>query len=418
VSSTHIAAPAPATEAFTFAQAARSPQRLFLWAGIAVVFGVYRNPHWGSFNFEGLLLILLAATLAAQAIEHSSRALPDRSCRNRRPLWLLFLVLAIVYLALALYCVRILPGGVIDVYVFQDDAMRALLRGINPYTITHANIYGPHTGWVDPKMIADGRVHIGFAYPPLTLYYVLPGYLVGDVRYSPMVAILLSVMIVFILRPHWQTLGIAVILLLDPLTYFVITQSWTEPLVLLTLCLVVYVAVRHPRWLPLALGLFFASKQYTVLALPLAAILVPEFRWRDYLRLMAQAIAVAAALTAPLALWNPQHFWADTVLSLLKLPFRRDALSFAVIKQVPMGGILVLVAVAILLSLVKSCRHPAMFAGCFGFTLLIFISVNKAAFANYYFLISCSFWLAAVTLPVPFGADKTVRRDVATVASS
>ena len=47
----------------------------------------------------------------------------------------------------------------------------------------------------------------------------------------------------------------------QPAVFFLLWQSWTEPLVLLTLCLVVYVAVRHPRWLPLALGADKSSRR-------------------------------------------------------------------------------------------------------------------------------------------------------------
>ena len=53
--------------------------------------------------------------------------------------------------------------------------------------------------------------------------------------------------------------------------------------------------------------------------------------------------------------------------------------------------ILLAVCLAIIFSLAKSPRHPAMFTGCVGFTLLIFFCANKAAFANYYFLIAASF---------------------------
>ena len=31
----------------------RSPQRLFLYSGLAVVFAVYQNPHWGNISRMG-----------------------------------------------------------------------------------------------------------------------------------------------------------------------------------------------------------------------------------------------------------------------------------------------------------------------------------------------------------------------------
>jgi FtsH-binding integral membrane protein len=165
-----------------------------------------------------------------------------------------------------------------------------------------------------------------------------------------------------------------------------------------------------------ALGLFLVSKQYAPMALPFVVFLLPQGRWKDYLRLSAQAIAVAMAVTAPLALWNLRSFWADLVLFQVNQPYRPDALSFAAMKQLPLTWILAAVAVAVVFCLSKSPRHPAMFAGCFGFAFLIFVYLNKQAFANYYFLISSSFWLAAATLPVPFGADKASRCSAAAVS--
>lgn len=402
----------------SFREAIRSPQRLFLYSGLAVTFAVYQNPHWGNISRMGLALILLAVALSAQAIDLSSRIVPggEVTARRRRILWLLFAVLAVAFLVLAATLLRTLPGEIIDVQIFEADAARALLRGINPHTITHADIYGPHFKFYGPGTVVGGRVLVGFPYTPLSLYYVIPAYLLGDVRYAPLAAILLSAILIVATRPHWQTLGIACLLLVNPLTVWVITQSWTEPLVLVTLSLVVCAATRRSRWLPVALGLFLVSKQYAPLALPFVAFLLPQGRWKDYLRLSAQAIAVALAVTAPLALWNLRSFWADLVLFQVNQPYRPDALSFAEMKQLPLTWILAAVAVAVVFCLSKSRRHPAMFAGCFGFAFLIFVCLNKQAFANYYFLISSSFWLAAAALPDPFGADKDSRCSAAVVS--
>jgi hypothetical protein len=388
-------------------EAARSPQRLFLYSGLALTLAVYQNPHWGNISRMGLLLILLALTFSAQAIDRVSGAVPGDSVApgRQRILWVFWALLAVAFLVLAITLLRTLPGDIIDVQLFEADAARALLRGVNPYAITHADIYGPAYRFYAAHTVIGGRVQVGFPYPPLALYYVIPGYLLGDVRYAPLAAILLSAILILATRPHWQTLGIACLLLVNPLTAWVITRSWTEPLVLCTLCWVLYLATRRSRWLPLALGLFLASKQYTLLALPFVPFLLPQGRWKDYLRLGSQAVAVALALSAPFALWNPRRFWADVVLFPMHVPHRPDALSFAADKPIPIAWILLAVGLAVLFSLARSPRHPAMFAGCFGFTLLIFFCLNKGAFANYYFLISSTFWLAAAALPVPIAAD-------------
>jgi hypothetical protein len=232
-----------------------------------------------------------------------------------------------------------------------------------------------------------------------------------------LVAILVSAFLILAARPHWQTLGIVCLLLVNPLTDWVIIQSWTEPLVLCTLCWVMYLASRRSRWLPLALGLFLASKQYTVLALPFVPFLLPQGRWKDHLRLASQASLIALAISAPLALWNLRSFWADNVVFLMHVPHRPDSLIFFEHSPLPVGWSLVAVGLAILFSRAKSPRHPAMFAGCFGFTFLIFVSLSKGAFANYYFLISALFWIAAAALPIPFGAETDSRRSAAVGSS-
>ena len=399
--------------------AARSPQRLFLHSGLAIALAVYQNPRWGNISRMGLLLILLTIGLAAQAIESGKSVSSDSRLGHARSwnLWVGWGVLATAFLVLSAALVRNLPGDVIDVNLFEVDSARALLHGVNPYTITHANIYGPRDHFYAPGILRGGRVHVGYPYPPLAVYYLVPAYLLGDVRYAPLAAILVSAFLIFAARPHWQTLGIVCLLLVNPLTVWVITQSWTEPLVLCTLCWVVYLASRKSRWLPLAVGLFLASKQYTVLALPFVPFLLPQGRWKDHLRLASQAILIVLAVSAPLALWNLRSFWADIVVFLMHVPYRPDSLIFGAPAPLPVAWSLVGAGLAIVFSLAKSPRHPAMFAGCFGFTFLIFVCLSKGAFANYYFLISSLFWTAAAALPIPFGAEMDSRRSAAVGSS-
>jgi 4-amino-4-deoxy-L-arabinose transferase-like glycosyltransferase len=47
-------------------------------------------------------------------------------------------------------------------------------------------------------------------------------------------------------------------------------------------------------------------------------------------------------------------------------------------------------------SLLKLPKHPAWFAGGFAFVMLVFFSLSKQAFVNYYFLVIGSLLLAAL----------------------
>ncbi len=159
----------------------------------------------------------------------------------------------------------------------------------------------------------------------------------------------------------------------------------------MTLAATVLAARRAPKWLPVALGLFFASKQYSFLAVPLAAMLIPRFSWKAYLSMLARAVAVAALVTVPFLLWDPRGFWWSLVGFRLATPLRLDALSFSALLAVhgfhviPQWGVMLAVIAAVGFALRKASRTPAGFAASLGLVSLIFFVLNIAGFCNYYF---------------------------------
>jgi hypothetical protein len=219
------------------------------------------------------------------------------------------------------------------------------------------------------------------------------------------VALILSAALLVLMRLNQVTLVAVSLLLLSPVTFYVLSRGWTEPLVLLTLCWACLTAARRSRWLPVALGLFFASKQYTVLAIPIAALLLVRFSWKGYIRLLAEAGLVAAAVTAPLALWNWHDFWRDVVTFQVIQPFRPDALSFSVlVGHLGLGHIFqLLVFIAVFATTVwilatrRRHRQWSAFSGTFALIMLVFFCLNKQAFVNYYFLTIGAVLFAAVT---------------------
>ncbi len=66
----------------------------------------------------------------------------------------------------------------------------------------------------------------------------------------------------------------AVLFLINPQGFFVIDMSWTEPMLVFTFSLVMFCACRWRKGLPWALGLFLATKQYSVLVLPALVLLL------------------------------------------------------------------------------------------------------------------------------------------------
>ena len=333
------------------------------------------------------------------------------------------------YLAAGAILLATHPVPGVDVVTFQRDACDALLAGRSPYAITFPDESPAGTSLYAPGVARDGRLHFGFPYPPLSLLVVLPFHAVGDFRYAGLVATAAAAGLIAFASPRPPALAAAGLLLLTPMGFFVAWAGWTEPLVLLCLAGTVFCAgrVRHtavpqarsldansprPKAVPhigpgsapsvdptfvtstlmlaVPLGLLLASKQYAVLLLPLVPLLVPAGR---RLRTVLAGLAVAAAITLPMALWDSAAFLHSAVLLQFRQPFRADALSFLA----PLHGVLPHAAAAALpfaltlaatACVLKACpRTPAGFALGSAAVLLVFFALNKQAFCNYYHLV-------------------------------
>ena len=309
---------------------------------------------------------------------------------------------ALAHLGVVFEVVYRTRGDTVDVYLFQRDAAAALLQGTDPYTITIPDIYGPRAGYYGKGVVAGGRVQVGSPYPPLSLVSVVPAYLLGDVRYTYLAAVVLTALLLVAVRFDGVAVGLSCFLLMNPVTFIVESHSWTEPFVLLMIAWTLLAASRRSRWLPVALGCLLASKQYSVLALPFLPFLTVDHNWRAARRLLLQAIGVAAIVTVPLAAWNVGAFWTDVVRFQMVQPFRRDSLSLAALVPIPLVAVLLVTSIAAAWTFRKAKPHPAMFVGGFGFVLLVFTCCNKQAFCNYYFLVVNLLLVAGVGIRNPF----------------
>lgn len=307
---------------------------------------------------------------------------------------LLGLVLGVHFL-LGCWIIRHAPSPLIDVFVIHRDSAAALLRGENPYAITFPLIY-PTTIMYGPEQIAGGRLAFGYCYPPLSLLAALPGHLLGgDYRYSMLGAMTLTGLCLAYTRKGERTGALAALLLLfTPRVFYVVEHGWTDPLVALTLAATVLAARRAPRLLALPLGLFFAAKQYTVLALPAAvALLAFPLGRRRAVKLLAWTGAVTLAVTLPLFLIDPSAFIWDVVTLQFYSPFRQDAMSYlAWIAQAGGPRLSSLIGFTAVLPVAaygvwRAPRTPAGFAAATALVYLVFFSLGKQAFSNYYFFV-------------------------------
>ncbi len=328
------------------------------------------------------------------------------------------------------------PNPHIDVWHLQQESCKALLEGKNPYAIDMPNTYGKDSFVYAKELQHEDRVLFGYPYPPLSLYLALPGYrLGGDVRYSQLAALAIAAALIALAKPGILATLAAMLLLFSSRVFMVVEMSWTEPYVIMLLAAVVFCACRYPRSVPYVLGLFLASKQYLIFAVPLAALLLARpFSWKAYLIILGKAVAVALAVSLPLILYAPAKqfgpakansgyqrsplaaFTHSAITLQLKQPFRNDALSYlawyywhfdqdlapdargkAINRR--FGWICFLAAaLAIAASLWRWPRSGAGFAAGIGLTYLLFLAISKQAFCNYYFFVLAALCMAVATM--------------------
>jgi hypothetical protein len=186
-----------------------------------------------------------------------------------------------------------------------------------------------------------------------------------------------------------------------PRGFFVLEQSWTEPLVLFALAAVVMCARRRPNLLPYVLGLFFASKQYAVIAAPVALLLVRGLSLKEFAIFSGKAALSGIVVTLPFVLWNPHEFYHSVVELQFYQPFRDDALSLLAWYKhshgvtPPVGLAFVGALVGSVIALWRLPRSASGFAAGVALAVFLFVAFNKQAFCNYYYLVSGALLLAA-----------------------
>ena len=326
--------------------------------------------------------------------------------RLRRPLMATILVAFSLVALMAVWRNWKDPG--IDVFMFQQMGASGLLHGQDPFSLRFPSLYPPGTAYYGPGVVdANNQLTFGFPYPPLSLLMVLPGYIIGgDCRIADVAAIAATVGLMAAAGSTRFAGLISMLFLLTPRVFFVIQRSWTEALLALTFSAVMFCALRWRAALPYALGLFFATKQYTVLAVPLVWLLLEEPRsWKKLAVVLAVGGLVALVISVPFYLWNPREFYRAVVLWQFQQPMRQDALSYLVWFHenhpripIPLWSPFLVVVPVIAFGLWRCPRTPAGFAAAVTLVFVAFFAVNKQAFCNYYyFVIATACWAAAAT---------------------
>ena len=362
------------------------------------------------FEFLALLFSRPSIGLAADAAPFragilfcSAAAFAVCAVRNHRWRQVAFGAAVAGMFAVGVWMLRSTPAPAIDVYVFHQEASAALFSGRNPYEIRTRDIYEPNDSRrvYGPGISVNGRLTFGFPYPPVSLLISSLGYLLaGDCRYAHLAAICLAALLLAYARPGRLSFVAALLFLFTPRVFFVLEQSWTEPVVVFLLAATIFCRCRFPRAAPWATGVLLAGKQYMIFTAP--ALLK---KWRD----VPKAAIAGVLVTAPLALWNLTEFFRSTVIVQFAQPFRLDALSY--MAQLGRYGIRIpgwvpflLTAAAIVFVVRKAPATTTAICSAVAFVLIVFFVFNKNAFCNYYYLIigalACAIATADVKTPV------------------
>lgn len=295
----------------------------------------------------------------------------------------------------------------IDVQVYLHDGVIRLLHGQNPYTMTIPNIYQPPFTemFYGPDLVVHGRVPVGFPYLPVALLLAIPGYVLGDVRYSQLIAMLITLLV--LRRLAWDQVGraAALVAVVAPTAIPMLTGAWVEPsLVALLACLILALESHRRALVTVFLGLFLASKQYVVLAIPIIWLLQRSVSRRVILL----GFGIAVAVIMPFFIIDPAAFWKTILAAQHDPPFRSDSISLLVWSVNEFGWppawtyrFLPLVGggLTAILLMIRAPRMPSAFAASFGLTLLVTFLLAQTAFMNYYFLVSGALLIAAVAWP-------------------
>jgi hypothetical protein len=305
-----------------------------------------------------------------------------------------FSAFVIVHAGLGAWVVRTVPNPRIDVVTVQREAIDALASRQSPYSINFTDIYGEdRANYYAEGMTAGGRVLFGLPYPPLTLAFAAPGqWVLGDFRYAEVVAVSVAGVLIASLGWTRHAMLSAAALLTTPRILFQLEQGWTEPYGVLLFALTVALVWRSLPSSATAWGLTLAIKQYLATLLVLAPLLPPPSTLTRR-RTIVWAISVAAIVTLPLALWDPDGFFRSVVWLQVREPFRTDSLSvlaWLARRGVPVPTIattLVAGGVAAALALWKLPRSAGGFAAGTAVMTLVLFAFGKKAFCNYYFFV-------------------------------
>lgn len=328
---------------------------------------------------------------------------PGREFRHR-----VFLTGAVLGFGLRIWMITASPTPIIDVFNQFQESSAHLLHGLNPYS----------TPVTDPlEGIKNFGYHVtGYSYPPANLYaHVLSFAALGDIRYGYIACEIVAMVCLYSLAPKTQKPATELLILLflfHPRGFFTIEQAWTEPLLVGSAAVFLWLAVKRPTsWLvPVAFGLFLSLKQYLVF---FAALF---FAMPKRCRLILPVSVIILLTWLPFLIWDAHSAVQNGLLFQFRTSFRDDGLTLASAifrwfgwestkwVAISVGA----VAAAVTWKKLQDGSIGGYLYSSLITTLAVFLCGSQAFCNYYYFLGTLVLFLIAIRLPEESSAETSV----------
>jgi hypothetical protein len=388
------AAPPPHERVFALALSALLAAQLFWLSRNPLIF-YPRSELRLTVLTTSLELLFLAALAGFGVCATASVSPPFRVwvSQQRWLRWQLFWVFAVLCLILKAAVLAISPAPAIDVYTSGMRGVEYLLQGLDPYAQDYPDLYKGAAGYKPT-----------FFYGPGYLLWIVPGWLLGDIRVSNLAAeILVFVALLRLRHAPDRTAGsaatgwIALIWLTFPAGLFMLEQAWVDSILLMAVAWM-WLACRSERFgLAGAIaGFALAGKQTGLVAVLLTLLWVFRTHGRRHgVRALTFTTLTSLLFFAPFLLWHPSAIWWSLVVQLSQVAPRMDALTlgawlarYGISAGAVLGVLSLLVVVA---AAVWTMRRPLPLWRLIGLSVICYFSVylfGFQAFCNYYWFVA------------------------------
>lgn len=299
--------------------------------------------------------------------------------------------IALLFIAFSLRIITLVssPKPYIDVFEILTKGSRELLGGNNPYQLNFQELY--------PGVPANI-----FGYLPGIFIFTVPVVTIfQDVRVLMILAQLITVILLYkLINNRGLKQLLILIFLFNPLSSFIIEQSWIEPLINMLIILFIYLILTKKRFLAAVIfGVFLASKQFHFLSIIPLTKLIGTFNKK----MIAISFSIFFLIITPFLIISAKDFVNDTInyqlyqqgtsntftKNLIHSSLSFNSLYFMFTGKDISFYLIILILLAIYIMIYFSGKRSVYwFVVSMSFWLFSFFLFNHMAFLNYYYQVS------------------------------